>query len=270
MAENNLVQIQQIGISTANLATFTGKDRVLVVNTDTHRLHVQDGKTAGGLAVPLMSDLKVPDADEIMLADGTSIQDAIDKLNYKAINITAFTNNVNTVEMGSTVSAITFNWSVNKKPTKLEFDGESIDTTLTTKALTAQSITANKSFTLKATDEKGAVSTKTTGVTFMNGLYYGVGTVEAEGVTNEFVQGLTKNLATGKGKTFTVNAASGQYIYYCIPARFGKPSFKVGGFEGGFELLKTFDYTNASGYTESYYVYRSSNASLGNTTVVAA
>ena len=51
---------------------------------------------------------------------------------------------------------------------------------------------------------------------------------------------------------------------------FGTPTFKVGGFEGGFNLVKTFDHTNASGATVSYDVWQSTNAGLGNTTVNAA
>ena len=58
-----------------------------------------------------------------------------------------------------------------------------------------------------------------------------------------------------------------RYIYYAIPHRLGTPVFFVGGFEGGFALEKTFDYQNPSGYTESYDVYKSTNAGLGSTTV---
>lgn len=43
------IQIQQLGGTTEQLAGFTGKDKVIVINTDTHRLHIQDGKTPGGL-----------------------------------------------------------------------------------------------------------------------------------------------------------------------------------------------------------------------------
>ena len=56
-------------------------------------------------------------------------------------------------------------------------------------------------------------------------------------------------------------------IYYAFPASWGTPRFFVGGFEGGFALLKTFDHKNASGATISYAVWKSTNAGLGNTTV---
>ena len=269
MAEQDLVQLQQIGLSAEKMTAFTGADRVIAINTETRRIHIHDGKTPGGVQVPLMSDITDPNAAEVEYKNYgyANVGEALDALLYKKIEITAFSNNVNTVEMGRTITSVTFNWNYNKQPKKLELDAQNLDVSLKSTTLSDLSITSNKSWTLKATDEKDAVATRTTGVSFLNGMYTGVGTVEADGVNNDFIKSLSKTLTGSKAKTFTVNAAGGQYIYYAIPARFGTPTFKVGGFEGGFELLKTFEFTNASGYAESYVVYRSSNAGLGNTTV---
>lgn len=186
---------------------------------------------------------------------------------YKAIAINSFGNNVNTVEKGRTIADVTLTWSINKTPTSLTLDNEAVDVTLKSKALTGLGVQADKTWTLKATDARNATSTKTTAVYFRNGRYWGIGTVDATGVNDKFVQGLTKELASNNSKTFTVNAGTGQYIYYAHPASFGTPTFYVGGFEGGFDLIKTFDFTNASGFKESYKVWRSHNASLGSTSV---
>ena len=197
-----------------------------------------------------------------------TVEDALNALLYKAPVINSFTNNVNTVEMGSTVTTVTFDWSTNKTPKTLMFDSETLTPTDKSKTLSSLSVKANKSWTLKMTDEKGATVTRSTGVTFLNGVYHGVGTVTASGgVTNAFIKGLSKSLSGSKAKTFTVNATDGQYIYYAVPKRFGTVSFNVGGFDGGFTLLATVQYTNPSGYAEDYYVYKSDNAGLGNTTV---
>ena len=51
------IQIQQLGGTTEQLAGFTGKDKVIVINTDTHRLHIQDDKTPGGLPGALLKDV---------------------------------------------------------------------------------------------------------------------------------------------------------------------------------------------------------------------
>lgn len=199
--------------------------------------------------------------------NGKTVQEALDDLNYMPIQITSFTNTVNVVEMGATVDTVTLKFAFNKKPKSLTLDGQQEDVNATTKELTGLGLTANKTWSLTAKDDREATSTKTTSVSFLNGAYWGIGAVEADGVTDEFVKGLQKALTGSKAREFTVNATEGQYIYYAIPTRFGTPAFFVGGFEGGFAKLKTFDFTNASGYQESYDVYRSDNASLGSTKV---
>lgn len=217
-------------------------------------------------------------AENVKYGEDSNVDMALDDiyaklgdLMYSPISITSFTNNKNTREMGSIVTDVVLNWNYNKTPKTLMLDSETLDVSLKTKTLSGQSIKTNKTFTLKATDERNAVATKTTAITFLNGVYYGVGdNLEIGSVTNEFILGLTKTLQANKSKTFTVNAGAGKHIYYIIPTRYGTPVFKVGGFEGGFEKLGTVNFTNASSYAENYDVYKSSNAGLGNTTVVAS
>lgn len=141
----------------------------------------------------------------------------------------------------------------------------------TSQPLTKQALKANKTYTLAVTDARGSKASKTTSVLFHYKRYWGVGGNPADGVDSTFLLALAgSELGDSKAKTFTVNAAAGQYIWYAIPHSFGTPTFKVGGFEGGFNLVKTFDHTNASGATVSYDVWQSTNAGLGNTTVNAA
>lgn len=192
----------------------------------------------------------------------------LDDLLYVAIAITSFTSNVGNQEKGSVVNNVTLSWNYNKLPETLTLNNESLDVSSKSKSLTNQNITSNKTWTLKATDSRGAVSQKNVSISFLNGVYYGIGSItESSGITNEFIQGLTKVLASSRNRTFSVNAGTGQYIYYAIPVVMGKPTFYVGGFEGGFDLLHTFLYTNSKGYSENYYVYKSTNSSLGSTSV---
>lgn len=217
------------------------------------------------------------DAEGVSYGD-SNVKDTLDKMlkdlgdiMYEPINIVSFTVDKSTNEMGSTVNKVVLNWNYNKTPKTLTLDNETLDVSLKTKTLTGQSIKSNKTFTLKATDERDAVSTKTTAITFLNGVYCGVGDdLQISGITNQFILGLTKTLQSSKAKTFTVNAGVGKHIYYIIPSRYGTPVFKVGGFEGGFEKLGTVNFTNSSSYAENYDVYKSSNAGLGNTTVVVS
>ena len=206
----------------------------------------------------------------------TNVEEALDTLKsqmedvlYEAIQITSFTNDVGTVEMGSTVNTVVLNWATNKTPEELTLDGEGIDKSLKTKTIENANIKSNKTYTLKAKDERDAEATKTTAINFLNGVYWGVAE-DKSSFDSAFILGLTKGLQGSKGKTFTVNAGATQHIYYAIPSRYGTPSFKVGGFEGGFAKADTIEFTNASGYAESYDIYKSDNPGLGNTTVVAA
>lgn len=194
------------------------------------------------------------------------ILDEIADLKYVAIQITAFNNNVGTAEIGSKVDAVTLSWTLNKTAKTITVDGEEQSVDSTTLVLSNLGLTANKTWTLKVTDEKDASATKTTSVSFLNGVYYGVaGSID--GYDSNFVSSLTKALSSTRARTITVTAGAGQYIYYCVPTRFGDCSFNVGGFDGGFDKVSTFDFANASGYTESYDVYKSTNANLGSTTV---
>ncbi len=189
----------------------------------------------------------------------------LEDLAYTPIAINSFTNNVNAVEMGSTVTDVTLNWALNKEPVSQKIDNESLDKSLRTKQFTGQSIKADKTYTLSATDERDKTVTKTTKITFLNGVYWGAAADAA--IDSAFILGLSKGLQASRGKTFTVNAGADQHIYYAVPTRYGACSFNVGGFDGGFSKAATIDFVNASGYTESYDVYKSDNANLGNTTV---
>lgn len=104
-------------------------------------------------------------------------------------------------------------------------------------------------------------------VTFDNYIYYGT-TLNNGTFTSSDVLGLTgKILSNSKSQNFSVNVATGYYILYATPVRLGTVTFTVGGFTGGFLPPQTVSITNASGYTENYYVYRSTNSGLGLTTV---
>lgn len=190
----------------------------------------------------------------------------VDDLNYKPIAINSFANNKGTLEMGATLTEINLTWSFNKTPKSAKLDAEALDVSATSKTLTGLKITSNKTWTLSATDERDKTVTKTTAVTFLNGVYWGVAAAAAD-FTSEFILKLTKALQGSRAKTFTVNAAAGQHIYYAVPTRYGVCGFNVGGFDGGFSKVGTIQFTNASGYTESYDIYMSDNAGLGSTTV---
>lgn len=211
----------------------------------------------------LVGDRKVSIQIDDALKD---VKEQLANLLYEAISITSFTNNVGTVELGSTVTSVTLTWATNKAPTTLTLDGTAMDVALKTHTYSGLNLTSNTSYTLKVTDERDASAEKSTSISFVNGVYYGAINSGAT-VDSAAILGLTRKLQGSKATTFTTNAGNGQYIVYAIPAKYGTPAFNVGGFDGGFHLQTTIDFTNASGHTESYNVYYSDNLSLGSTTV---
>ena len=196
-----------------------------------------------------------------------TLEEQMAELLYTPIAITSFSHSAGTRELGETVDAVTLYWDTNKTPTTLELDGAVINSNLTSKQLTGLSISSsNIFFELNAYDEEGASDSKTTSINFFNGVYYGAAAAPSA-YNSTFIRSLTKELRSNKKPSFSVTAGSGQYIYYCLPTRMGTCSFMVNVSTGGFALVDTIAFTNALGYTENYYIYKSDNANLGSTTV---
>ncbi len=175
--------------------------------------------------------------------------------------ITSFSVSPAMAEKGSTVNKEAFSYRVNRMNATLTLDGTPVTGE---NAERTDALTADKTYTLTATlgDTRVEATAK---ITFVAPVYYGAS--ESYALANDTVLALTRVLTTTRARTISVNAGAGQYILYALPEAMGTPAFKVGGFEGGFELAGTFSFTNASGYTESYSLYRSVNAGLGSTTV---
>lgn len=225
--------------------------------------------TGGSVSIDKTLTIENMAADAKVVGDIINdIKSQIADITYEPISITSFSHNVGIKEIGSTVDTVTLSWKINKTPTSLKLDGQSIDVNSSSKAISGLSITANnnKTWELIATDEKNSVN-KTTTITFTNGIYYGVGSQESN-YDSTFITSLTNKLQREKLYTFTVEP-NGEYIYYAVPVGLGTVSFKVGGFEGGFEAPLTVSVTNSFGYTEDYYVYRSTNKVTGSITVNA-
>ena len=202
-----------------------------------------------------------------------TLEKQVAELLYNAPEIKSFTSDKSSAqEKGSTVDTVNLSWTFNKAMVKVELDSTNItaeaEGTSGSKQLTEQNITQNKTYTLKVTDEREATAQKSTTISFVAGNYYGKSSItDTESINNAFILGLTKRLSTNIKTKFTVTANAGEYIYYAFPATNADPTFSVGGFDGGFDLVKTFEFQNASGHTESYKVFRSTNPGLGETTV---
>ena len=191
-------------------------------------------------------------------------EEILQELMYVPISISNLSLSKSIVEIGDILSGLVVTWSYNKEDiVSQKFNG--LEVGVDDREYTeTEDITSNKTYTLEANDGKNT-TTKSATVKFLNGKYYGVA---QEGTyDSDFIKGLTKVLAENKNGNFTVNCGENEFIYFCIPTRFGTPRFSVGGFEGGFFKVDTIEFTNNFGYSENYDIYRSDNSSLGNTTV---
>lgn len=195
-----------------------------------------------------------------------------DEIHYKPVDITSFKNDINTAELGSTVNNVTLTWTINKTPSELKLDGSIV--TGTSKTLTNAGISSNKTFTLAASDERGATDSMATSITFYNRVIWGASTSGTH--DSNFINALEESgssaLSNSIKRTITVNVGSREYLYYAFPSRLATsvtPVFTVGGFGTEFDkIASAVSRTNTSGYTENYDIYRSPNPSTGSTTVV--
>ena len=181
------------------------------------------------------------------------------------LTITSFGNSVKTARIGQTITDVVLSWAFSRSPVYVTLDGATQAVDSTGKTLTGQSIVNNKTWTLKATDERGGVVSASTGITFQHGVYYGVGAARTA-YDSDFVNGLSVEWRTNKTPSVTLSPAN-EHIYYCLPTWMGECSFSVGVLPGGFELVDTLWFKNEYGYEQYYYIYKSVEALNATVTV---
>lgn len=223
-------------------------------STETAVVELQSA-VAGKASAADLEELTQTVSEKASGQEAVDIRARLDALEYKPIVIDSFTASPTLAEMGSSVN-VALAWSLNKAATAQTIG----DVSVTGSSYTVQNVAQNTTWELNVTDGQTSAS-KTASIAFQNGVYYGA----APDLTS--VTTLTKVLSGTKSRTITVNAGAGDYIIYAIPKRIGTVEFYVNGFEGGFDEPVEQNLTNASGYTETYRVYKSTNANLGETTV---
>ena len=250
--ETNYSAIKDGQIS-RDVVSYNGSSYVVAVNsTAPVKGVIPEGDTTGKWAL-LAKKGDMGSAEDVD-ARFDAIEEELAALN--PFSVTSFTVSPSVLEKGDSASSVLLKWVFNKEPASVMVDGKAQNAVKSGSVTIEEEISAKRTFKLSATDAKGTTVTKDATVNFYSAVQYG---------TN--LQELEKVLTGTRKRTFTVNAAEEEYIYYFCPVALGNCTFKVGGFEGGFDLIATNDMTNDFGYTESYNVYRSAQAGLGETTV---
>lgn len=196
-----------------------------------------------------------------------NVEDALDALAYTSPNIVTLTNNADgsqgtssILETGSTITAVTIVWSVNKTMTTLELTDApsgSISPGDTSYSFTGLSITSNKTWTLTVTDSESTTDSQSTTAVFRRKMHWG--TDSGASLSSADILALGNSaFATTFDRSFYASP-TGEYIYFAYPASFGAVnSVKMDGIVNTF-TQSTVSHTNSSGDTVNYYVYRSPN-----------
>ena len=192
---------------------------------------------------------------------------------YTPIDILSFTSTPSLAEIGSVVSSVELQYSVNQVPNSLLIDGEAITPSMSGSVLIdGQSITSDKTWILTAEDNGSTSFPKKTvsvsaSLEFANSIYYGVSNSITP--TQSMIKQLAYSvLSNTKSRSIDLSVGNLEYIWYAVPKRLGKCLFSVSGVIGGFEEAAEITITNSSNYSEGYYVYRSSNYGLGEVQVI--
>lgn len=256
--ENNKNKTQSINEGNPKQTQYPSEAAVVAFVNE--KLENFEGGSGGGLVD------QTYDPTSKNAQSGVAVAEAIEllknELSYVAMQIKTFIVNPNSVEIGSKVSTVTLNWELNKTAKTVTLDGASVGTASNgSKTFTNLNITTDKQWTLQAVDEKGATAQKTAKLSFLKGIYFGVVGANAE-ITNDLIKSLDRTLQSGNiNRTYTVTPTAEQRIIFALPTGdYNDPIFKIGGFDYTWDKAKTFNFTNASGHTESYTVWRSVQA----------
>ena len=209
-----------------------------------------------------------------------TIQEVLDALLYPLIDPTlklSVVGNTN-FEIGSTVVRLVFSTEIDLGSYDfysielLKNDSESVFTSFlhTNSIQITHNLYENSTFKAKMVYKSdvltSSIYSNVVNINFLPKVYWG--TSEIKTYDNSFVLGLENSTLTSTTqRNINVNASSTEYIYYVLPSSFSQPTFIVNGFEGGFIKEETISFTNASGYTSNYDIWRSNQKNLGSLTV---
>ena len=193
------------------------------------------------------------------------------------VTITKSAANNNTVyEVGETPKITKVSATVTKKSepiAKVELlQGSTVLETRTTDVASGgtinftldKTITSSTTFTVRATDTEGGVTTSSAsdGQTFAYPYYYGVCSAD-QAMTETFIESLTKNVAAKGTKTYTYTTAQ-QCMVIAYPKSHGALTSAKD--PNNFEILSGYtrsevSITGLNGTAQTYYVYKSGSAS---------
>ena len=196
----------------------------------------------------------------------TNVQEALDSLLRVPPLITSFTGgSVN--EKGQTITEVdtTFAHS-GDTPTHsslTDVPGFDINTAGGVHNFTSLSLVTDKTYVLTVGDNvANPTSSASIVVHFTQKFHYGNNANTS--ITSAQILALAHNVLTdSRQKTVSIDGG-GNYLYIAYPVAYGVAEIWVGGFLDTSWVQNTVSHTNASGYVENYYTYRSQYVQAGS------
>jgi hypothetical protein len=197
------------------------------------------------------------------------LQSQIGAAGYESFSISSFTNSVEFAQLGSIINSIRFDWSYvgNIAKQSITPDAPNLNAAQRTVNVTGLSVATNRTWTLRADDGTTEIQ-RTTSLTFLNSMYYGVSV--NENLTNSQVLSLNAELGTSFEQTRFFNCSGGRFIFLAFPTTWGTPVFRVGGMTySAMEKTTIPTFQNSTmNHTLSLDVYRIGSKQFGSNIMV--
>lgn len=233
----------------------------------------------GNLALVDVGSAVGTDASDVSYTNASyPLQDTVEKalnaiwnrLDYVPITINSLSVNPSTLiyEVGTEISSLVFNWSLNKTPTNQTFNGTTVANDTTTFTYDTP-FSTNKTFTLNVSDDEKSAQ-KSINIQFQSQIFFG-GASKPNDYDSAFILGLSNhkfNNSSYRG-SFTITAGAGEYAYICCPKSWNIPSVcKIGGFSTELVKENSISFTNSSNGVVTYDIVRTTHTGLGSITMV--
>lgn len=233
----------------------------------------------GNLALVDVGSAVGTDASDVSYTNASyPLQDTVEKalnaiwnrLDYVPITINSLSVNPSTLiyEVGTEISSLVFNWSLNKTPTNQTFNGTTVANDTTTFTYDTP-FSTNKTFTLNVSDSTKSAQ-KAINIQFQSQIFFG-GASKPNDYDSAFILGLSNhkfNNSSYRG-SFTITAGAGEYAYICCPKSWNIPSVcKIGGFSTELVKENSISFTNSSNGVVTYDIVRTTHTGLGSITMV--
>lgn len=182
--------------------------------------------------------------------------------------LTSFTNTAGTTEIGGVVNNFNLNWAYNRNgddPTSQSINQGigAVANNLRSFSVVGAGLTSDTTYTITAVGDDGTNSVRNSTVQFSNRVYFGIhdAIITTDVEVLSILAPQNQPFSSNRQRTITYDASAGtppNYLYYCYPVAFGAASSTLFNSLPFNDFTETtiVGFTNASGHSEDYYLYR--------------